>query len=319
MKKHLFYFSIAAITLSACKPSVYTDLYTYEYQPTTVDSVAVFIEGDEMPEKGLAIGTLKVELNGVSTGNFLMKSIEQARIKTAEVGGNGLIINNTPNPSRLSDLIPLKGTMLRFDNGVTDSLVAAGVERSKNYAQLQYGKLYTNYYDRLKQQPRNILKFSIGPTWMTSDVDVDGKIYKHESGYMVSAEYQHLWKRGIGAGINTVYSKTNLTGFTMKLYYIGPSIVFASMLGEKWRYDISYSIGFSTYNESDAYISADTRGVGMTANLGIEYMLSRRVGIGLQYGTYVMRLPEPTNYDKGKYDFYGVRQINLQCGLRFYL
>ena len=51
---------------------------------------------------------------------------------------------------------------------------------------------------------------------------------------------------------------------------------------------------------------------------GLEYMLSKNISIGLQINITTMSLKKPEGYDD-KYDFYGIRRIDPQIGIRCYL
>ena len=59
--------------------------------------------------------------------------------------------------------------------------------------------------------------------------------------------------------------------------------------------------------------------IGVLGQLGVEHMFSDRIGIGLQLNTFTMRMKRPDNMDTSKYDFYGIRRLDAQIGLRFYL
>ena len=59
--------------------------------------------------------------------------------------------------------------------------------------------------------------------------------------------------------------------------------------------------------------------VGFFVQLGIEYMISRSIGIGLQGDGLIMPMKKPENYKGKDYDIYGIKRLGAKLGIRFYL
>ena len=59
--------------------------------------------------------------------------------------------------------------------------------------------------------------------------------------------------------------------------------------------------------------------IGGLGQVGVEHMISDRIGIGLQFNSFTMRMKRPDNIDTSRYDFYGIKRLDAQIGLRLYL
>ena len=59
--------------------------------------------------------------------------------------------------------------------------------------------------------------------------------------------------------------------------------------------------------------------LGVLVQLGIQYKVSKNIGIGFQVNAFRMPMKRPDGIDTSKYDFYGIVRDDAQLGLRFYL
>ena len=179
--------------------------------------------------------------------------------------------------------------------------------------------------------PRNVVKMDVGPSWIVSEVQTPRNIYKSKTGIGLGIDYQHLWRNGLGIGVNYLFFATNFShdpmveDLDMRMHYIGPSFVESWRWARKWRADSSVGVGFSSCIETSKILNwhydnelATEYSVGIFGQLGIEYMFSKSVGIGMQYQGLFMPMKEPKN-NKRKYDVYGIKRIDAKIGIRFYL
>ena len=100
--------------------------------------------------------------------------------------------------------------------------------------------------------------------------------------------------------------------------FVAPGLVFAYMIGEKWRMDGGFMIGYSSYSETWKGYKMSESHAGLLMQVGMEYMLSPNVGLGLQTNVFSMRLDKPEGLKLEKNEFYGIRRLGLEAGLRFY-
>lgn len=167
-------------------------------------------------------------------------------------------------------------------------------------------------------QPKDILRFSIGPSLMTSQYQLGNHLYKSRCGIDLSLDYDHLWK-GLGFGINYRHDYTPFEeGVVMRTNYIGPSFVMA-YLNNGIRYDMAIGFGYYWYSEYYRGYSETEGHVAPLIRMGMEFSISKRAAIGLQMNMLSIHLDEPEGIELKKNEFYGIQRIGLQLGARFYL
>ena len=323
--------SCALITLLAsCQsaPRVIADLEG-NYPSRKADSVIVYEVGKPVPAEARAIGKVKVTDGGITPtdqclyGNMLALAVK----KTAESGGNVLRIDEHKAPSRwTSTCHRIWGTMMLMPDSLvtTDSMTSLQeieMNRDKELAEMAKEQISTR--DKIYNNPKNILRVNAGPAWITSEIETYAQTYKRKSGFAASVDYQHYWKYGLGLGTNYSFYHTSFDeGFNANIHYIGPSILYAICLGSKWRMDMALGLGYANYTESISSnrvdLSTSESGLGSIFQLGIEYRLTDRLGIGLHANGLTMRLKKPEGYED-KYDFYGIKRFDALLGLRVYL
>ena len=314
-------------------PRVIADL-TETLPSRSADSVMIFKTTEDVPASAREIGTVKVKDGGLTPSKdcLFANMLALAVKKTAESGGNGFHIDEHKYPGfHGSTCHRVNGTMYLLPDSFITSDTRAALNNlelfEEDAVQGRASRMITDERDKLLNNPKNILKLNAGPSWITSEIETYNRTYKSKCGFGFNAEYQHIWGSGLGVGINYQYFGTSFDGgFDISMHYIGPSVILSLMLSEKWRYDVFFGVGLSYYVES---ATGNYRGISYTSSgseskvsprfgLGIEYMLTKKVGIGFQFSWLSMALKEPEGYDS-KYDFYGIKRIDPHIGLRVYL
>ena len=217
------------------------------------------------------------------------------------------------------------GTMLLVPDSLVKHDVLTAVQRIEMNEDIELAQMAREQIAKTKRyfdNPSDIIKVNAGPSWITSKVETSRRIYNSKMGYAFNVDYQHLWRMGLGLGINYIYFGTSFDeGFDVRMHYIGPSFVVSWKPGEKWRLDASLGAGYSSYTEKvsghQGSASATESSAGILCQIGVDYMLSKRIAIGFQSNAFTMSLKRPEGYDK--YDFYGIRRIDTLLGIRFYL
>ena len=329
--KKLCYVSLAFM-LAGCSstPRVVADV-TETLPAQSAEKVSIYEVDAEVPEEARAIGKVKVTDGGMTPtynclyGNMLALAVR----KTAECGGNALHIDEHRKPNLASTCHRIWGTMYLLPDSLTYANAPNTIQQleAENDAQLAtMVREQISRTERMLDNPSDILKVNAGFSWITSEMQTPTRTYKSKRGFSAGVDYIHLWRKGLGFGINYLYHTTSFDeGFSIKMHYIGPSFVASMKLGTQWRFGALLGIGYSSYTErADGYmygfgLSETKSGVGVLGQLGLEYMLSKQVGLGLQMNTFTMSLERPSGFDTDRYDFYGIRRVDLQLGLRFYL
>lgn len=184
----------------------------------------------------------------------------------------------------------------------------------------------------LSDNPRNVVKVNVGPTLMVSNFQTFRYTYKSRVGLGVGIDYQHLWGNCLGIGFDYLFFTSSfdhdpkVENVSIRVHYIGPSFVQSVKLGRKWRIDASEGIGLSGYIESFSVIdnhrinqTNSEINVGISAQLGVEYMLSDHIGLGLQGDVFVMSMKKPDDFKLKDNEYYGIKRLGARIGVHFYL
>lgn len=332
MKK--LFFALAAAVMAGCSssPRVVAEL-TETLPERNQDSVMVYEPEAEMPESARPIGRVKVVDGGMVPpykclyGNMLALAVR----KTAQSGGNALHVDEHRTPNFSSTCHRIWGTMYVVPDSLVDGSLYSSLQRLEDANDKVLAGMVreqSKRMERLLNNPRDILQISAGPSWITSRIVTSAGYYDSKLGFGLTADYQHLWRNGLGIGVNYMYYSTSFDeGFSVRMHYIGPSLVGSIMLGSNWRLNASLGLGYSYYKEYGD-ISYDTlwmqdeysaeSALGTLAQMGIEYKLSKQVGIGLQINSLLMPMKKPDDYYLD-YNFYGIKRTDVLIGLRYYL
>lgn len=314
----------ASLLASSCAPRVVSDMFTSEFAPVDPATVRVFLLGDSVPERSLAIGEVKVVDNGLSVNGSYPRVLQMAIEESARNGGNGLVIKEHRSPDHISTIDRLWGTIIRTDSTGSDSLAAWSVKRAQAYAyhdtnrQYNESAAYQRKTTQRKQEARDLVRVKAGPSWMTSEYVVLDYTYSGRCGFDAGVDFDHLWSSGLGFGFNYLHNYTSFDdGIVMRTDYFGPSFVYAYAT-EKWQFDIAYGLGYVNYSEKLGPSSYSESALGVMLRIGGEVKLSDRLALCLQTGMQTIRLKKPEDYTLDKNEFYGIKRLFLQFGLSYY-
>ena len=327
-KKICFVLLAAILTGCSTTPKVIADVV--EQLPSQpAEKVVVYNTDERVPRGAKPIGKVNVTDGGMTPaykclyGSMLALAVR----KTAECGGNALHVDEHRTPNFFtSSCHRIWGTMYVLP----DSLVSGDapstlllLEEEKDRELLAMTQKQIKRREKALDNPDNIFKVNVGPSWITSELQTPTKTYKNVRGIALELGYQHLWRSGIGIGFSYLYHSTSFDeAYGVKLHYFGPSVVYGIKLGDSWRMDGALGLGCSVYMEEakNTMVSKNFESsVGILGQIGIEYMLSKSIGIGIQFNSFTMSMKRPAGIDTSKYDFYGIKRIDAQFGLRFYI
>lgn len=99
----------------------------------------------------------------------------------------------------------------------------------------------------------------------------------------------------------------------MVLSYLAPEVTLRTKFN-KWILKCGVGMGLFLYNEP--YYS--TAGFGAHVTMGLEYMLSSHVGLGVSASSIASNLPKRDGVELKKDEKSGINRINVLGGLRFY-
>ena len=316
---------LGAFLLTGCQsaPRVIAEL-TEHHPARHADSVMVYELGDSVPAEAKVIGTVRVTDGGITPTYRCLYSnmLSLAVKKTAESGGNALRIDQHKEPSVwTSTCHRIWGSMLLLPDSLVniDAVsVIQKLELNKDTELANMTREQISRFERASNNPKNIFSANFGYGIITSEIVTDRHIYKTKGGFTADLSYQHFWNLfGVGADFNYFHTSFE-EGFDVDLLYIGPNVGFGLKLGEKFRFDITLSLGYGNYKKSKWGLSYSEGGFAAKSGINLEYMCSKNIGIGIKAGAFSMGLKEPDGYKVDKNEFYGIRRTDLLGGLRFY-
>lgn len=333
---------LLALLLASCSPRVVTDMLTNEWPATKPDSVYVFHKNDHIPTGSQEIGKVKVVDTGFSLKGSFNQVMQKAINATAEKGGNGLVITEHRWPDGRSTIHRIWGTMLHIpesafaESETPDTMEYSALKQiltEDEYAEFMeyratkqfYEEQEKEYEEKLQRQqellkvvPHNVLRLSVGPSFMTSKYQIGNREYKNRAGLDICIDYDHFWK-SIGFGINYLHNYTSFDGgIKTRLDYIGPSYVLAITTSKTFRFDYAIGLGYCHYSESlDGYSVSQNR-LGYMMRVGAEWRVAKSLALGAQINYFSVRLKKPEGLELKDNETYGISHIGLQAGLRYY-
>lgn len=306
--------SVTLLMLSACSPRVMTEV-TMTYPARTADEVKVYDIGDTVPNNSVALGKVAVLDRGFTTNCGYDRMLSLAKEKTAETGGNGLLLTYHKEPSIWgSSCHQLMGTMFLMNDMTVDPTRPNPVmDAAKRDAE------ETARTIEERMPPRNTFKLSFGPSCIVSEVQTGVGTYKSLWGWDVAAEYQHSWRSGIGVGANALF---NITSYhylsnirrSLIILYIGPSVTWGTKLHKNWLMNIEFGLGYA--HVDDSFLTSN--GLGVQWQFGIDYMINKNWGLGIEANSLSTFMKKPDNITLPDDKHYGFGRFNVLVGLRYY-
>lgn len=162
----------------------------------------------------------------------------------------------------------------------------------------------------------NKVKVSGGPMWVDSKFYVTTeKYFRNRRGFDVQVDYQHLWTRGFGLGVDYAYNRTNYDHWGhFTLIYLGPSFVYAYRGLDRFTFDAAVGLGYAYYSEP----GYERHGLGFMFKLGAEYQILPHVGVGLDLCRLSTAYQKPEGFSLPDDEGYGIARFGVVAGLRFY-
>lgn len=211
----------------------------------------------------------------------------------------------------------------------TDTISPAGEAESQAAQMLGIAPEAEKANRQKRNEPKMNIKVGVGPMWTTSKLYyTDGGDYvSNFSGTGFGLSFSHLVGGWYGYGVDFYGSYTTLKAsdssnywardwkYTTTQLYFGPSFVCGGMLADKLRIETSAGLGLAIHNGD----GDDTKaGLGFRLSLGLELMLSKNVGIGIEGMTHRLMYSKPNDFKVDDDELYGFQQIGFLVGLRFY-
>lgn len=166
--------------------------------------------------------------------------------------------------------------------------------------------------------PGNIIKLSYGSAVLTSNIYYGNDVYGSVSAMNLELEYSHVWKSGWGLGVQGLQSHFDPydDAGCMNLFYVGPCMSYNYRTTKDWLWHLSAGVGYASWDD----VLESHSGMGTTAKLGVDYMLCRWIGIGVEATSVTSWFKKPKGWSDHHHDeSYGISQSGISLGVRFFL
>ena len=187
------------------------------------------------------------------------------------------------------------------------------------------------------EPPSNVIKVSGGLDFVTSKMYLPDhttgadkvKATSWQPGVSALLDYEHFWKSGWGIGWNFMYNDTrySIDGYgpsvslALRSFYFGPSVLYSGCFMDHWRVECGWGMGYGSLGGD----LADYGGIGMMFKAGIEYMVNRHFGVGVELNELVIYTKEDDLMKEFKHVYSsesdvlsGMSCLGLAAGIRFY-
>ncbi len=265
---------VCLLGLCSCSPKIMVDVMK-SYPKTVSDSVHVFEIGQEVPNTSEVIGRVAVVDNGFSTNCQYGEVLKLAKEKTAEVGGNGLMLTWHKMPSLINGSChQIEGKMLHLTDMVIDTTTQNPIMEAEAKQQEIIIKERKRY-----EAPANTLYLQYGYGLITSDMYlVDGTKVSPLGGLEWRAEFNHTYKNGFG--ISAIYAgyhreiTSSLAYANLYLNYLAPAVTYTFRV-DRFIGRLGLGVGIGYFDDG----SSQHTGIGSNFDLRLEYMLSKKIGV----------------------------------------
>lgn len=297
--------------LSSCAPTVLTNVMK-AYPSIPTDSVVIFEPGTPLPNSAEPLGRVMVQNNSASFKCQHEKIVQVAVEETAKMGGNGLaLIDYYGKPGRYRNMScdQVRGVMIYMKDMVIDSLspnpVMKAIELTQTMAEEQRRK---------RQAPYNTILASVGYGWITSRLySPAGDRLSSVGGMEWQLSYERVFNSGWGFGFQYSGFRSDSPFGNMRLNYVAPTFLTRTKLNQ-WIFSCGIGVGVFFYND-EIYHST---GAGFNADLGVEYMVSKNIGLGVSLNAISGSLPKQEGFDYNDDETSGIARVSLKGGIRFY-
>jgi len=304
------FIGVCLLCLCSCSPKIMVDVMK-SYPKTVSDSVHVFEIGQVVPNAAEVIGRVAVVDNGFSTNCQYGEVLKLAKEKTAEVGGNGLMLTWHKMPSLMSSTChQIEGKMLHL----TDMVIDTTVQNPIMEAEAKQQEIIIKDRKRF-EAPASTFYLQVGYGSITSKLYLaDETKVSPLSGLEWRVESNHTYKSGLG--VSAIYA-----GYHRKisssqdyadyyLHYVAPALTY-SLRVDRFIGRVGFGMGLGYYDDGLSQCAS----FASNFDVRFEYMLSGKVGVNLAMSDMLMIMPKRYQVDDLNP---GIERLSFTTGIQFY-
>lgn len=166
--------------------------------------------------------------------------------------------------------------------------------------------------------PKNIIKISYGPAILTSNIYYGIDVYGNVPAMNFELAYSHVWNSGWGIGVQGIQSHFDVDEYSdcMNMFYFGPSVSYNYRTTKDWIWNISAGTGYANWDD----VFKSHSGIGITTKLGVNYMLSHKIGVGVEATSLASWFKKPKGWSEHHHnESFGINQSGVSIGLCIFL
>lgn len=273
---HLIIFPFAFLLLSCAEYRVSTR-FVRSFDSVDSDSVIVLQQEAVMPSSVDTIGTVTVK-------STLLKSAEARTIlsaavaATAEAGGNVLKLTKVDYRDHPEVSYHVMAVAARSSGEWQPEQSAICMPYASLLPYEERNLSVSELAEYLRKRPlRNTVSLTVGFDGLCSDVTYPGNMYGFRGGLNWRAEYYHcLDLFAFGFVYDGAYSSF-ANDYYQQFAYFGPQMMLHGHIAQRWRLRFGVGLGYCLLQDNEGL----NHGIGAELCGGIEYLLNRRIGIGV--------------------------------------
>ena len=175
----------------------------------------------------------------------------------------------------------------------------------------------TTGLEETSYETSNVIKLNFGPGLIYSDIYEYNypRAIRHKTSLSLelSVDYAHIFKNGIGFGINFIQSHLNAIGSNER--YAGASIYYACLVNNRWYLDVSLGAGYARNDYGE-----NKNGIGLFEEIGAHYKLTKHWGVSAEIRLLNCYYKKPNGWEEvvGKDTSFGTKRAALTLGAQYY-
>lgn len=339
---------------AGCSPRVTSDVMTYEFKPVPTNKVMIVGKTDSIFERVRTIGQLTVDGKSVSVSREYGRVLSMAVCETARNGGNVLVVDHSAlKENRLKGMIAntecdvidsltlsakrlqqLQATITGHRQAAQAAVVRQQEESSTPSVDAWAIENTVGYPVRPTDSPTAIkeesskrsgmLKISAGPMWTTSKLyyDNSGHYVSGKCGFGLALSLSSIGSKSFGLGADFYVSHTQIDVPQLPSYedcsytmgYVGPCVLYQAAITDRFLIETSLGSGLAYYHD----VGQSEFGFGIRASAGLEYMVTKSVGIGVDLLRQTSRYSRPNGFNQPKGEGYGVEHLGVMASAKIH-
>lgn len=299
------------IGITACQPKVITNLIKTYPVSVPPDSISMFEINDTVPNGAEALGHLSISDCGFS--NKYKQAMTIACKETSRAGGNAFaIIKHNPLAIKKSGCYQITGLILY----ISDFSIYS--DQYNSFTEVKELKTVQSGSEQKREGAfKNIISADIGYGIVTSKIYTLNKTYNVKGGLEWRLQYERTGKKYLGFSLQyTGFRTTFVTGEEILTTYLAPSIIYRIRM-QKWIVKMGAGLGYFGCKADAGYGRENNSGMGINLDVGIEYMLSKHIGLGFSID-WIEGCFFKENFYMEPNEVSGLFRVNILGGIRFY-